>query len=171
MPNDVTIDDRELQSLMKTIARVSMGNEKIITKMFKKIGSKVGGVAKEYAPRSMTKSEYVSTLVGGVTERDTSSFTSGNLKKSITVEVKGKSGNADYSVEIGVPSNSPAGKYAEKMHDEHGKSWNFLGWQNDSKATHKYIFKAYDDSKSVIERELKNMLNGIVKSIVRGNKL
>lgn len=159
---DVTIDDRELKALMTSIQVASMGNEKILTKMFKKIGSIVGGKARAFAPRSMTKSEYKSTLVSGETDRDASSFTTGNLKKSITVEV-----NAD-SVEIGVPSNSPAGKYAEKMHDEHGKTWNNLGWQNDAKATHLYIFKAYEKSKGEITKELNNMLGQIIKKIVRG---
>jgi len=71
-------------------------------------------------------------------------------------------------VEIGVPSNSPAGKYAEKMHDDHGKSWDNLGWQNDSKATHLYIFKAYEKSKPEISKELSTMLNGIIKKIIKG---
>ena len=68
----------------------------------------------------MTKSEYTSTLKGGVTKRKASSFTSGSLKGSITMEVKKD------RVEIGVPANSKAGDYAEKMHDEKGRSWKKL---------------------------------------------
>ena len=159
MSDAVTVDTRELQKLMRRIARVSKHNPGKIKKMFKKIGAIVQGASKAYAPRSPTKAEYVSTLKGGRTRRATSSFTTGNLKKSITVDVKND------RVEIGVPANSPAGKYAEKMHDEKGKTWNKLGKHNDGKATDKFIFKAYIDSEKEIESELGDLLDEIIKAI------
>ena len=161
MTGDVTIDDRELVRLMKKLRKASKGNQKIINKMFKKIGAIILGVSRAYAPRSMTKGEYLSTLKGGVTKRNTSSFTTGNLKKSITVEVKSD------RVEIGVPSNSPAGKYAEKMHDEKGRSWRRLGWQNDQKATDKFIFKAFADKRREINKEVETMLDDVIKGIIQ----
>jgi hypothetical protein len=139
--------------------RAGVKNPKNIRKMLAVVGAIVKGKAVKYAPRSMTKGEYTSTLVGGVTERATSSFTTGSLKRSITLEKK------EASVEIGVPSNSKAGKYAEKMHDEHGKSWNNLGWQNDASATHKYIYKAYEDSEKEIDRALDNLLDNLIRRL------
>ena len=159
MAGTVTIDDRELVRLMRKIAKASRKNPRLIKRMFAKIGAIIHGRAKAYAPRSKTKAEYTSTLKGGTTKRSASSFTVGNLKKSITVEVKPN------RVEIGVPSNSPAGKHAEKIHDEKGRSWKKLGTQNDGKATDKYIFKAYADSEREIKGELDNMLDNIVKGI------
>ena len=159
MAGDVTINDKELTLLMKKIAKASKQNPRIIKKMLKKVGAIVQGQARKYAPRSKTKSEYVATLKRGKTKRKTSSFTSRNLQKSITSEVK-KS-----SVEIGVPSNSPAGKYAEKIHDERGQSWNKIGDQNTSKATDKYIFKAFADSRKEIDAELNNMLDEVIKGV------
>lgn len=164
MAEDLTIDDRELRQLMTKIARVSLGNPKKIKVMLQKIGVIIQGTAKKFAPRSMTKTEYISTLDGGETERRNSSFTSGNLKKSITVEVKQARGGG--SVEIGVPSNSLAGDYAEKMHDEQGSSWRFLGWQNDSKATHKYIYKAFEEEKRNINKELERYLDKVIKDLI-----
>ena len=161
MANEVTIDDRELVRLMKKIQKVSKGNKRLVKKMMAKIGSIIQGTAKAYAPRSMTKGEYVSTLKGGVTKRKASSFTSGSLKKSITVDV------LQNRVEIGIPSNAPAGEYGEKMHDEKGRSWKRLGWQNDRKATDKFIFKAYADKKREINKELDNFLDDIIKGIIR----
>ncbi len=157
---DVKIDDRELVALMRKIERVGKGSPSIIRKMLSKIGSLIHGRAVTYAPRSATKAEYVSTLKRGVTRRKTSSFTSGSLKSSITVDVKRD------RVEIGVPSNSKAGEYAEKIHDEKGKTWNNLGKHNDRKATDKYIFKAYEDSERAINKELNQLLDDITKGIL-----
>ena len=159
---DVTIDDRELKKLMLKISRKSKGSKRAIKKMLSIIGSIVHGKAKAYAPRSATKAEYASTLKGGKTKRKASSFTTGNLKNSITTEVKSD------RVEIGVPSNAKGThKYAEKMHDEKGKSWKKLGKHNDGKATDKYIFKAYIDSEKEIMGELDNLLDDIVKGIFK----
>jgi len=157
----VTINDKELISLMKKFERVGKKNPKIISKMLKKVGVIIQGKAEKYAPRSKTKGEYIRTLKGGKTKRKASSFTVGNLKKSITLEQKKN------SVEIGVPINAPGGKYAEKMHDEKGKTWEELGDQNTNKATDKYIFKAYDDSKSEINKELNHMLDEVIKGIFK----
>ena len=53
------------------------------------------------------------------------------------------------------------------MHDEKGKTWQKLGDQNTNKATDKYIFKAYDDSKSEINKELNHMLDEVIKGIFK----
>ena len=159
MAGDVKVNTTELTRLMKKINRVSKKSPSLIKKMFTDIGQMVQEKAAELAPRSMTKAEYVSTLKGGVTKRKTSSFTSTALQKSIRFDVKKN------RVEIGVPSNSPAGKYAEKMHDEKGKSWDNLGKQNDPVATDKFIFKAYNEESKAIEKELEHLLDKVIKGI------
>ena len=155
----IATDTSQLDRFVKRMKRAGVKNPKNIKLMLKKVGVIVKGVAVKYAPRSMTKREYVSTLVHGVTERSAGSFTSGALKSSITSEVFSD------RVEIGVPANSKAGKYAEKMHDDHGNSWKYLGWQNDEHATHKYIYKAYDDSEKAIDHVLDKMLDDLIKQL------
>lgn len=157
--SNLSVDTTQLDRFVKRMKKAGKKNPKNIKTMFKTIGAIVGKKARTYAPRSMTKSEYVSTLVGGVTERNTTSFTSGSLKNSITTDV------FKDRVEISVPSNSAAGKYAEKMHDEKGKTWKRVGWQNDSKATDKYITKAYEDSTKDIDRALDNLLDKLIRDI------
>ena len=157
--SDLTVDTRELTKLMNKIANAGKRSPVLIRKMFKKIEAILLGESRKRAPRSATKSEYVRTLKSGRTKRKTSSFTSGNLKKSIRSELK------KFSLSIHVPANSPAGKYAEKIHDERGKTWRNIGKHNDAKATDKFIFKAYDEEEKVIDAELNEMLDAVIKGI------
>jgi hypothetical protein len=156
---EIIVDTRELVALERRLALAGKATNANKRKMLSTIGSIVGKMAIAMAPRSMTKAEYVSMLKGGKTKRSTSSFTSGSLKSSITTEVKKD------SVEIGVPSNSKAGRYAEKIHDEKGKSWKKLGWQNDGLATDKYIFKAEEKTKDQYMKAVDGLVDKIIKAI------
>jgi len=117
MPNAVTVNQKQLLRLELGLLKAGKSYDKGKKRLLKKIGVVVQGLARKYCPESMPKGMYVGTLKGGVTKRKNSSFTSGSLRRSITVDT-GK----DF-VSINVPSNSPGGDYAEKMHDEKGKSW------------------------------------------------
>lgn len=154
---EIKIDTRELVALERRLALAGKRNPSSIKKMLNIIGVIVKGTAVKYAPRSMTKSEYTSTLVNGKTKRKV--FTSGSLKSSITSEVF-----AD-RVEIGVPSNSKAGAYAEKIHDEKGKTWKNIGWQNDSNATDKYIEKAEKDESAKYMKAVDDYVDKLIKGI------
>jgi hypothetical protein len=153
----ISVDTRELVALERRLALAGGATPSNIQKLLKTIGVIVLGKARAFAPRSMTKSEYTSTLVGGKTTRKV--FTSGSLKSSITVEYKPN------SVEIGVPSNSKAGEYAEKIHDEKGKSWKNIGWQNDSQATDKYIFKAQEATEADYMKAVESLVDKIIAAI------
>ena len=138
----ISVDTSSLERFTKRMKRAGVKNPKNIRKMLAEVGSIVHRVAMEYAPRSMSKGQYVSTLKGGKTKRSAGSFTRGSLKNSITAEYKAT------SVEIGVPSNSLASAYVEKMHDEKGRSWKkhnpFTAREG---VSDKYIYKAYDKAK------------------------
>ena len=156
----VSVDTRELQAFSRRLALAGKYTEKNIKKVLKVIGVIVHGEARKNAPRSMTKSEYITTLKTGKTKRRT--FTTGDLKSSITMELK------DDSVEIGVPSNSKGGKYAKKMHDNKGKSGRD-GWKKHNRFTaaegakDKYIDRAYDENKQTINRAVDKLIDDIIR--------
>jgi len=150
----VSVDTHELDAFQRRLALAGKRTPANIKKVLKVIGVIVKGKAVAFAPRSMTKSEYVRTLKGGVTKRSTSSFTTGSLKRSITLEVKKE------SVEIGVPSNSKAGDYAEKVHSEWKRTKH-----NPPPATDHYIYKAQEKTERKYLREVDKLVDRLVKSI------
>jgi hypothetical protein len=149
---EVSIDTRELVALERRLALAGKATPKNIRTMLKKIGVIVQGKAVAFAPRSMTKSEYIRTLKTGKTKR--SVFTSGSLKSSITTEVKKD------SVEIGVPSNSKAGDYAEKVHQDWKRTQH-----NPPPATDHFIFKAQEKSEKTYMRAVDDFVDKIIKAI------
>jgi len=156
---EINIDTRELVALERRLAAAGKRNPTTIKRMLTMIGTIVQGKARAFAPRSMTKAEYVSTLVGGKTTQSADKFHPRQLKNSITKEV------FTDRVEIGVPSNSLAADYAEKIHDEKGKSWKKVGWQNDSQATDKYIEKAEEATKDQYMKAVDDYVDSIIKAI------
>lgn len=154
---EISVDTRELVALERRLAIAGKRNPSTIKRMLNIIGVIVKGTAVKYAPRSMTKAEYTSTLVKGKTKRKV--FTTGSLKSSITMEV------FDDRVEIGVPSNSKAQAYAEKIHDEKGKSWKKIGWQNAPEATDKYIEKAEQDESAKYMKAVDDYVDTIIRGI------
>ena len=151
---EITVDNRELVALERRLALAGKATPQNIGRVLKTIGVIVKGKAVAYAPRSQTKSEYVATLVGGKTKRATSSFHPGQLKRSITTEVFHE------RVEIGVPSNSPAKDYAEKIHE----TWKRTP-HNDAQATDHYIFKAQEDSEADYMKAVESVVDNIIKAI------
>jgi len=153
----ITIDDKALKRLERRMKRLAKKHPKKIAKMLKAVGSIVHGLAQEYSPMSMSKAQYTSTLKGGKTKRKT--FTRGSLKQSITAEY------FPTKVEIGVPSNSKAGDYAEKMHDEKGSSWQKLSKGKQPKSRDKYIYAAYEDSEKKIDAALDRLLDDFIDGL------
>ncbi len=147
----ITVDYHELQTFATRLEKMGKKTPANIKRGLVAIGNFVQGKAVAYAPRSQTKAEYVATLKGGVTKRATSSFHPGQLKKSIQQEVF-----AD-RVEIGVPSNIPAGRYAEKVHTK----WNRTPHNTDPQVTEEFIFKAYTKN----EKEIALHLDKVVLQI------
>ncbi len=170
---EITVDNRELVALERRLALAGKATPQNIGRVLKTIGVIVKGKAVAYAPRSQTKSEYVATLAGGKTKRATSSFHPGQLKRSITTEVFPE------RVEIGVPSNSPAKDYAEKIHETWKRTphndaqatdhYIHETWKrtphNDAQATDHYIFKAQEDSEADYMRAVDALVDKIIKAI------
>jgi len=181
---EITVDNRELVALERRLALAGKATPQNIGRVLKTIGVIVKGKAVAFAPRSMTKAEYVKTLKGhnygasqsidfnlmkqtgfvqggklkGVkTKRSTDSFHPGQLKRSITSEVFSD------RVEIGVPSNSPAGEYAEKVHE----TWKRPERQphNDAQATKEFIFEAQKATEADYMRAVDALVDKIIKAI------
>lgn len=160
--NAFTVDSRQLKRLNKSLSKAGVKFEKGTTRLLKKIGVVVQGLAFKYSPESPSRAQYAAQNKSGVTRRSASSITSRSLRDSITMKA-GKD-----SVSIFVPSNSRAGKYAEKIHDEKGSSWQKRGVrtrQKGSKSDDKYIYRAYDDSEkeqsALVDQVIKELINGI----------
>jgi len=153
------IDTKDLTRFTRRLARAGRYTKANRKKMLGKIGVIVLGVARSYSPMSMSKSQYVRTLKGGKTKRKPTSFTRGSLKNSITSEVFPE------RVEIGVPINSKAGDYAEKMHDEKGKTWKRLSSGKQPKSTDKYIEKAEKDSRRQYMKAVGDFADDVIGKI------
>jgi len=153
----ISVDTRELVSLHRRLALAGKATQPNIVKVLKTIGLIVGGRAVAYAPRSQTKAEYVATLKRRppVTKRATSSFTSTQLKTSITSEV------FKDRVEIGVPSNSKAEAYAEKVHSD----WKMTKHNEGSKARKEFIFEAAKDTEREYMKAVDDLVDRIIKAI------
>jgi len=85
----------------------------------------------------------------------------GGLRRSIKVQ------SDDRHVEVFVPSNSPGGSYAVKMHDEKGRTWKQRGPGTQAagaQADDKFITRAANDKKSdflaIMESEINKILEG-----------
>ena len=85
----------------------------------------------------------------------------GGLRNSITAWAEG------LEACVLVPSNSPAGKYARRIHDEKGKSWHKRGIGTvamGERADDKFIERAIDDNKDKFYRRIeKAVTEGIKK--------
>jgi hypothetical protein len=88
----------------------------------------------------------------------------GGLMRSITFR------STDHLVEVFVPSNSPAGSYAFKMHEEKGSRWKERGPGTQAKgpkADDKFITRAATDKKGEFIAIINDELN---KAIDKGGK-
>jgi hypothetical protein len=88
----------------------------------------------------------------------------GGLMRSITVR------STEHMVEVFVPSNSPAGSYAFKMHEEKGSRWKERGPGTQAKgpkADDKFITRAATDKKGEFIAIINDELN---KAIDKGGK-
>lgn len=86
----------------------------------------------------------------------------GGLMRSITVR------NTDTQVEVFVPSNSPAGSYAVKIHEEKGSAWKHRGPGTQAKgaqADDKFITRAATDKQNdfaaIVSSEIDKILEGL----------
>jgi len=128
-----------------------------------RVGRLLRDEAKQNAPRSPTKAEFSRTLKRkAVTDR--TDFFPGGLEQSI-----------EWAVRFGqcfifVRDNSPAGKYAAKIHDEKGKTWRNRGPGTIAKgdrADEKFIERAIEDNADEIDYIFQDELNKAVTEALR----
>lgn len=112
--------------------------------------------AKANAPRSPTNKIFSATLKRK--KRTARKLFPGGLEKSIEYEVT-KEGCSVF-----VASNSPAGKYAKRIHDEKGKTWRKRGpgtIAKGARADEKFIERALKDNQGnflkIIQDEMKKV--------------
>jgi hypothetical protein len=164
---NISVDTKELQDLigkMKAAEVYAPARKKAVLTA---IGLIVNRAAWNYAPMSMSKTQYMATLKGRrgkdgarlPVETKRKVFTRGALKFSITNKVE------DDQVSIFVPSNSPAGDYAEKMHDERGKTWNKLSSGKQPNSQDKYIENAEKDTKQVYLKEVDKYVDALISGL------
>lgn len=129
---------------------------------FREVALLVQREAKRNAPRSPTVKQINATLVRK--KRTKRRAFAGGLEKSIECEVQGHGANA--TAAIFVASNSPAGKYAKRIHDEKGIKWFKRGTgtvQKGARADEKFIERAIKDNQETIQKKLN-------KAVERGTK-
>lgn len=164
---EISVDTSELKNLitkMKTAEVYAPARKKAILTA---IGLIVNRTAWNYAPMSMSKDQYVATLKGRVgkdgkrlpKETKRRVFTRGSLKFSITNKVEND------SVSIFVPSNSKAASYAEKMHDERGKTWDKLSTGKQPLSQDKYIENAEKDTREVYMKHVDQYVDHLISGL------
>lgn len=140
-------------AVVRHLAAIPPELDKALYRALKRCGQLAVREAKRNAPKSPTKTQFSATLKRKKrTSRRT--FTPGGLEKSIEYEVEGD------KCSVFVGSNSFAGKYAKRIHDDRYKSWWDRGPGSIAKGTHareKFIERAITDNESqffaIIESE------------------
>ena len=160
--SSVKIDTKQLNRLAKSLKSAGVKYERGTTKLLKKIGALVQGVARSYSPESPTIAMYARANKSGVTKRKRSNITTGSLRDSIKMKATKEEAS------IFIASNSRAGKYAEKMHDQKGTAWRERGKrteQKGSKADDKFIDRAYADNVRNIDELIDDVLDDFINAI------
>lgn len=120
-----------LDGLLSDLGRVASNIPGGFTRALYRIGTVWKRTAVQYAPISPTQAK-----LGSKSKRRAMP---GGLMRSIMFY------STEKRVEVFVPSNAPAGKYAAKIHDEKGKSWRNRGPGTIAKgpqADEKFILRA-----------------------------
>lgn len=153
MPLEATIKYDQVQRLATRLEVAGRDVQREIKQLHTRIASKVKDTASLYAPKSPTDAERRSVSRAtrkqwaAARKRRTSGATSrrkpGALQSSIDFIATAQ------IAEVFVPTNSPAGAYAYKIHEEKGLSWLNRGIgtrKKGSKADAKFISRAIRDS-------------------------
>lgn len=155
MANDVHING--VSFVLGQLAHLPEVHRRVINNSLTVIGQHVKREAKLNAPKSPTMAERSATLKRK--KRTALRTTPGGLEKSIEYEVKGD------TCSVFVASNSYAGKYAKRIHDEKGKSWRKRGpgtIAKGSRADDKFVERAIRDNQDkfldVFKSELRKAL-------------
>ena len=151
-----------VEGVIRDMQAAQRGVERDAERAMYRIGATVKDRAQEYAPISPTVSQLRGAQTG--TKRQKAA---GKKRRLASATTRAKPGSLQNSIrftstaaqaDIFVPSNSPAGKYAKKIHDDKGTTWRNRGIGTQMKgaqADDKFIARAIKDS----EREIEIILN------------
>ena len=155
MANDVQISGiAGVEALLKSAGAAA---PVVIARSLTRIGQRVKDEAKRNAPRSPTMAQLSATLKRK--KRTARRTTPGGLEKSIEYEVKGG------TCSVFVASNSYAGKYAKRIHDEKGRTWQKRGpgtIAKGARADDKFVERAINDNQ---DRMLKILQDEVRKAL------
>lgn len=152
-----------VEGILRELQQTGQQVEKQSARAMFRVGALVKDTAQQYAPISPSSSQLRGAQTG--TKRQKAA---GKKRRKASATSRAKPGSLQASIrfqsdagkaDIYVPSNSPAGKYAEKMHNEKGKSWFRRGIGTQAKgaqADHKFIERAIRDNESRIDAILKD---------------
>lgn len=176
----ITINVSGLTEALQQLGRTPQQIGRALERVSYRAGAMIFDTAKRYAPISPTQSllnqmRQIRLVNKGYSNRQIRAFRRrGNARKKAMSAQRSAAGQTaairpmpgalqnsiqmrngvDY-IEIFVPSNSPAGKYAAKIHDERGKTWQNRGPGTVAKgpqAKEKFIARAITDRRMDIER-------------------
>jgi hypothetical protein len=162
MAEPIKVDRVQLMKLSNSLRKAGISYDRGKKMLLKRIGKMVQGVARDYCPESPTIGMYAKMNKSGKTKRKRTGITSGSLRDSIQHH---EDKNATH---IYVPANSRGGAYAEKIHDEKGKSWKKRGprtVQKGAKADAKFIDRAYADNSRNVDRMVDDVIDALVRKI------
>ncbi len=143
----VAILSPDLRSALRALDRASGETKAGIRRGLFRIGAVIKREAVRYAPisPSATIMRRIAKAAGRPRKKGSMKATPGGLMRSIAFA------SDTEKAEIFVPSNSAAGKYARRIHDEKGLSWWKRGPGTQAKGAHadeKYILRAIQDNEA-----------------------
>ncbi len=152
---------RGVDGVTQLIARSGVAARRAGMEAMRRIAAAVRKKAFEYAPKSPTQTITSRTLK--LKRRTSSKKTPGGLERSI----RGETENTPEGpiARIFIASNSEAGAYAKRIHDEKGKTWWKRGPGTVAKgpqADEKFVFRAIEDLRQyfvpILEQEIRKEL-------------
>lgn len=157
------VEVRGLDEVMRSFKDAGRIAAVVADRGLPRVGKLVRDEAKINAPRSPTKEEFSATLKRKkVTDRN--DFFPGGLEQSIEYAVHFS------QVFIFVRDNSPAGKYAKRIHDEKGRTWRNRGPGTIAKgeqADEKFIERAIRDKGGDIDLIFQDELHKAVTEVLK----
>jgi hypothetical protein len=158
---------REVVAALKlTAQRIEAHQQRMLYRM----GERVKDKAVEYAPKGPTQEEKQSLSRATKAQwaaakkrrqpRATTRANPGSLMRSIAFKATAK------EAEIFVAANSPAGKYAFRIHEEKGLSWFKRGpgtVKKGAQADDKFITRAMADQRTELERIAEDQMNRAIQ--------
>lgn len=167
---NIEFEYQDLKRLERRLLSEGRRTGPMMRRIHTRVGARVLDRAKRYAPKSPTDQERRS-----VSRATKAQWSAAKKRRSATATSRTKPGALQNSIqlrathllaEIFVPTNSPAGAYAWKMHEEKGKTWHNRGIgtvKKGEKADEKFIERAINDS----EQELVAIIQDETEKIRR----